>query len=554
MTNRWIFRSFQQDARIRHLERYHHNLNQTEIPHNTRTRVPPSKDDLILIPDGPFLRKYLRFVEELVQQHVSFPQIKHLSLVLLESAAEVMDHRNSSPSISLSSGEFRTEAAASNERKRIVKLWQEFNNDAGHEGVIVFPFADLAYRCGGKDGDEDDFDIFHYERMSVKDRSRCALMRAAQLLTRKVGGNNVANIIVLSEDDLLLESNDSRADASVQTMNCDTLIAFLMNSCIDMNESEKSLMAEYWGSLQQRCQDEHMQRNTIARSVASDIETDTYGHFEYTPDDKLQEGISQKNLFRGALKVSNENPKEAYCTIKTSDGTSIKYYLNEIHGHFNRAIHEDSVIIQPLPREQWEQPVGKRRLVHIVSSDENEEPQSADEEDKRNVVPTARVVGLHNANRQRRKYVATMMPISGALRRDENNILVVPMDFKIPRIRIKTRIGHDKIENKRLLVEIDGWTLGSSGPTGHFVKILGEVGDLNTEIACLLREHCIDLSPFSANALACLPFVEESGWEIDSDEISRRRDLRKTCRIFSVDPNGCQDIDDAMHAKGEIIL
>jgi exoribonuclease R len=83
---------------------------------------------------------------------------------------------------------------------------------------------------------------------------------------------------------------------------------------------------------------------------------------------------------------------------------------------------------------------------------------------------------------------------------------------------------------------------------------LGNVGDLNVEIDCLLRERGIDLSPFSANALACLPSVGDGGWSIDEDEVKKRRDLRNSCRIFSVDPVGCQDIDDAMHAKGECMF
>ena len=49
---------------------------------------------------------------------------------------------------------------------------------------------------------------------------------------------------------------------------------------------------------------------------------------------------------------------------------------------------------------------------------------------------------------------------------------------EIPIIRIKTRIQHEVILNKRLLVEIDKWELGSMYPLGHIVKVLGEVGDL----------------------------------------------------------------------------
>ena len=37
-------------------------------------------------------------------------------------------------------------------------------------------------------------------------------------------------------------------------------------------------------------------------------------------------------------------------------------------------------------------------------------------------------------------------------------------------------------------------------------------------------------------------------WSIPPEEINSRRDLRDYC-IFSVDPPGCQDIDDTMHAR-----
>jgi DIS3-like exonuclease 1 len=68
------------------------------------------------------------------------------------------------------------------------------------------------------------------------------------------------------------------------------------------------------------------------------------------------------------------------------------------------------------------------------------------------------------------------------------------------------------------------------------------------QISCLLHEHEIQLEPFSAKAIAALP-PEGSEWTIPSTEVERRRDLRTTHRIFSVDPPGCQDIDDTMHAK-----
>lgn len=55
---------------------------------------------------------------------------------------------------------------------------------------------------------------------------------------------------------------------------------------------------------------------------------------------------------------------------------------------------------------------------------------------------------------------------------------------------------------------------------------------------------------FSPNALSCLPSVIDGRWNIPEEEIEKRRDLRNSI-IFSVDPPGCQDIDDAMHAKSK---
>ncbi|RHZ06997.1 hypothetical protein DYB26_012755, partial [Aphanomyces astaci] len=134
----------------------------------------------------------------------------------------------------------------------------------------------------------------------------------------------------------------------------------------------------------------------------------------------------------------------------------------------------------------------------------------------------------------------------------------------------------------------------STYPSGHYVQILGPVGDLETEIQALLVQHAVHAHPFSEPALACLPDVRDVSvdvlaacdttkrphipltngtfraaaasflscfhviivalrfkhdnvdWHVPPDEIDGRLDLRSTHRVFSVDPPGCQDIDDAM--------
>ena len=98
-------------------------------------------------------------------------------------------------------------------------------------------------------------------------------------------------------------------------------------------------------------------------------------------------------------------------------------------------------------------------------------------------------------------------------------------------------------------MHIDQWEVGSHYPAGHCTEILGPVADLETEIQCLLHESSLKLEPFSAAARAILP-PEGSSWIVPQKEVERRLDLRTSRQIFSVDPPGCQDIDDTMHARG----
>ena len=62
------------------------------------------------------------------------------------------------------------------------------------------------------------------------------------------------------------------------------------------------------------------------------------------------------------------------------------------------------------------------------------------------------------------------------------------------------------------------------------------------------------MTPFSVCSLACLPVLDkQNDWFIPSEEVAKRKDLRNIPDLFiySVDPPGCQDIDDTMHARGE---
>lgn len=61
----------------------------------------------------------------------------------------------------------------------------------------------------------------------------------------------------------------------------------------------------------------------------------------------------------------------------------------------------------------------------------------------------------------------------------------------------------------------------------------------------ILLEHEIPHESFSGKVLACLPSED---WTITPENSAGRKDLRHL-PVLSIDPPGCKDIDDALHAR-----
>lgn len=49
----------------------------------------------------------------------------------------------------------------------------------------------------------------------------------------------------------------------------------------------------------------------------------------------------------------------------------------------------------------------------------------------------------------------------------------------------------------RIVVRVDSWDVGSQYPNGHFVRSIGPKGNIDTETAVILTEHCLSTSAFS---------------------------------------------------------
>eukprot|EP00928_Gymnodinium_smaydae_P080470 TRINITY_DN64157_c0_g1_i1.p1 TRINITY_DN64157_c0_g1~~TRINITY_DN64157_c0_g1_i1.p1 ORF type:complete len:1022 (+),score=282.12 TRINITY_DN64157_c0_g1_i1:167-3232(+) len=159
-----------------------------------------------------------------------------------------------------------------------------------------------------------------------------------------------------------------------------------------------------------------------------------------------------------------------------------------------------------------------------------------------------RVVGI--IKRNWREYCGTLRPLH-AERKDEMGAgfskadrVFIPADARVPNVAVSTRHSSN-LDNKRIVVVIDGWDRYSHQPRGHWTQILGEVGDRSVESAVILHEHGVITREFSEAVLRCLP---PANFTPGPDDLKGRTDLRGIC-VCSVDPPGCKDIDDAVSCE-----
>ncbi|KAF7457920.1 Exosome complex exonuclease RRP44 [Cryptosporidium felis] len=164
---------------------------------------------------------------------------------------------------------------------------------------------------------------------------------------------------------------------------------------------------------------------------------------------------------------------------------------------------------------------------------------------------SGRVVGIISRNWG--EYCGSLIPIDSLDNRynlchnssTRQHRIFVPIDPKIPKIIIRTKLS-SILEQQRLVVVIDDWDRSSFYPTGHLVAVLGNAGDVETETSVILRKRGIISSEFSPSVLQCLPnYGLFSDWSPNDIDLRSRTDLRNRL-VFSVDPPGCKDIDDAL--------
>ncbi|XP_005393761.2 PREDICTED: DIS3-like exonuclease 1 [Chinchilla lanigera] len=266
---------------------------------------------------------------------------------------------------------------------------------------------------------------------------------------------------------------------------------------------------------------------------------------EHLPLEVLEAGIKSGRYVQGTLNVNKHRAQiEAFVRLQGASskdsGLASDILIHGVKAR-NRAIHGDVVVVELLPKGEW-----KGRTGALCDNDSEDKASGEAPSDP---MPTGRVVGILQKNW--RDYVVTF-PSKEEIQSQGKNaqkILVTPWDYRIPKIRISTQQA-EALQDFRVIVRIDSWESTSLYPNGHFVRVLGRIGDLEGEIATILVENSISVAPFSEAQLCETPVnTPEKPWQVSAEEKRTRRDLRRTHLVFSIDPKGCEDVDDALSVR-----
>ncbi|XP_034143266.1 DIS3-like exonuclease 1 isoform X2 [Esox lucius] len=329
---------------------------------------------------------------------------------------------------------------------------------------------------------------------------------------------------------VVMITEDQGAVAEYSSLNCGVYVL-----------STLEYLRTFWPELQAA----HELYGSIAQALRERGNEGTEREFaEHLPAEVLEAGIKSGRYTQGTLNVNKHRAQhEAFVRF---DGSSNKN--SELDSDVlvwggknrNRAVHGDMVAVELLPKGEW------RGRTTALTEGQGEEKG---EESQGQPMPTGRVVGI--LQRNWRDYVVTFPPREETQSQGRNSlrILATPWDQRIPKIRISTHQA-DTLQDHRVIVRLDSWDSTSLYPNGHSVRVLGRAGELETEVQTILIENCIHIAPFSEAQLREMPASSpERPWTVDPAEVVTRRDLRDTHLVFSIDPRGCEDVDDTLSVR-----
>lgn len=160
--------------------------------------------------------------------------------------------------------------------------------------------------------------------------------------------------------------------------------------------------------------------------------------------------------------------------------------------------------------------------------------------------------------------VNTGVPIFGSITNQPTifglvaNCMFLFYSKRVPLIAIPTEQAprdfvekHQEYADRIFVACIKRWPITSLHPFGTLVEQLGKMGELKVETDALLRDNNFASDDFSDAVTRSVGLDEWSLEKEDETAISARRDFRDE-KTFTIDPNGANELDDAIHVKTEV--
>ncbi|KAJ1725223.1 hypothetical protein LPJ53_000552 [Coemansia erecta] len=367
------------------------------------------------------------------------------------------------------------------------------------------------------------------------ERDMRAVLRAAQWYKRHLGKET--RVLLLTLKDLYMEGDDDDLGGRVEICRMDE---FIGRHCPVLKPHFDSVTAATADG------DMDITALTPAQYAAARLQAKAHGEFgRHLSSDEIAEGLRSGELVRGKIRIM----QRTHGVVERTDGLpSI-----EVVGRagLNRACSGDAVVVRLLGHGEAaaQDADGAENDDEEVSDHEDDLADAGDEPGaEQTQAATVRGVVVGVAQRSWRPYVATLQADdSGGARH-----LAVPVDVNVPKIRIHY-LDTSVLESQYFVVAIDTWPADSQYPQGHFVRMLGPVSSLDTQIDAILVERQIATSQktlrFSEAIMREMPEdSREHPWGPSGADLEGRRDLRDWL-VFSIDPKGCVDIDDAMSMR-----
>ena len=285
---------------------------------------------------------------------------------------------------------------------------------------------------------------------------------------------------------------------------------------------------------------------------------------KHLEEKEMKSNINQGKMYQGKIYFQNGILDSAIVKSNLFD----KDIVIEGDKNLNRAMHGDIVCFSLYEETKWKKDINLK-LGEEGDEGIEQEDNTQDKEmlsnitnikqkiAKTNLQPTGYINGILRRNRT--IFCGTIYnpndKINNSISENLSNFLknynkenisvFIPIDSKYPNFILQL-YEQEKYFNQRIVIKFDEWKENIIIPSGHFFKNLGQCLVVPVENEIILYEHNVDINPFSKKIIDSMP-DENVEFKCPPEELKKRMDLRNK-PVCSIDPPGCKDIDDALHA------